>query len=124
MLAILASESTFWPCNASRKRASVGCNALCIAPTSARPAKKPRVISCRLILTVTVQCEGALHPTLGKRGKTPGRSCQLDYRCARHADENDENPPFSLERPDHAAPACPGFCPSYYALLKSHCQTP
>src|SRR5450759_4431201 len=52
-------------------------------------------------------------PDARKRGKTPGKLWKVSPCCDSGSHNDSQFPPFRRGALDHAAPACPGFCPSY-----------
>ena len=58
--------------------------------------------------------EQRLRAGSSKRGKTPGKLCKVSPCFASHSRNSGGFPPLHWLTPDHAAPACPGFCPSYW----------
>ena len=75
-----------------------------------RTNNRSSLVDCNRSLLKRIQGAGL---TLGNRGKTPGKLCKAEPRCASCSDNNGTFPPFRREALGYAAPACPGFCPSY-----------
>lgn len=63
----------------------------------------------------SVQLQGFTGPRCS-RGKSPGELYNVRPRCASCSDNVGGFLPFRRGAPGHAAPACPGFCPSYVSL--------